>query len=99
MPTCRRSDLPPLGRNPRRPGHRPPAQLDDALVGPLEACDQTEQGRLARAARAEQCDDLPLPDLKADAGNGLNRAEPSRNTFEPDLRVHGRVTLHKRGTS
>ena len=41
----------------------------------LEQVDAPEQGRLARARRADQADDLVLVDLEVDAPQNLERAE------------------------
>src|ERR671931_1601389 len=46
------------------------AELDPAFVGPLEAGNQTQRRRLARARGPEQREELARPDLEVDAVDG-----------------------------
>ena len=57
------------------PGHLPAADRDAARVRLLEAGDHAQQRRLARAARAEQRDELAGGDAQARAGDGPSAAE------------------------
>ncbi len=50
----------------RQARHVPPAQLDEAPVRPLEACDQPEARRLARARGPEHREELAGPHLDVD---------------------------------
>src|SRR5205807_10163292 len=49
-----------------------------AGVGPVEAGDAVEHGRLARPVGADHADDLELPDPNADVVERLEAAEPDR---------------------
>jgi hypothetical protein len=52
-----------------------PADQDAAAVWPLDAGDDAQQRRLARAARAEDREELPRVDVQRDAAQSLHRAE------------------------
>src|SRR4051812_24472393 len=49
-----------------------------AVVGPIEAGDAVERRRLAGAVRADESDDLPLPDRHREVVECLKTAEPDR---------------------
>ena len=60
-------------------------ELHAARIGLLEAGDQAQRGRLARARRAEEREELAAPDVQ---GNGVDRrdaAEPARELDEPHV--------------
>ena len=57
-----------------RPLTSRPAELDAPAVGALEAGDQPQAGRLARAGRAEHREELVLGDLEVDAVDGHDLA-------------------------
>src|SRR5713101_476389 len=48
---------------------------DPSVVGPVEAGDEAERGRLAAAGRAEQREELALPQLDLDSVERLDAAE------------------------
>ena len=57
-----------LGLDPApAPGHGAAGDRHGPAVGPLEAGDQPQQRRLARSARAEQAEQLPVGHLEIDA--------------------------------
>ena len=59
----------------RLPRDVDPRELHGPFVGPLEAGDHAQQGRLARAGRAEHREELAVGDLEIDAVGGHDRAE------------------------
>src|SRR4029077_4804825 len=71
-------------RPPRNRSDDPVAQGDLAGVGLLEAGHETERGRLAAAARAEQREDLAALDLQRHAVDRGRRAEQLADPVEPE---------------
>ena len=68
------------------------AELDAALVGPLEAGDQAKRRRLAGAGRAEQGEELAPAHLEVDAGHGDDLAVGLAEAEQADVRRrHGRL--------
>src|SRR6266566_9167176 len=63
-----------------------PRELDSALGGPLEAGDQAQRSRLARARGPEQGEELPGPDFEVDAIDGDYVAVGLTDADEPHIR-------------
>ena len=61
----------------RRREQRPAADLDLALVRPLQAGEAAQRGRLPAPGRAEQREQLALRRLERDAVDGRNRLAPA----------------------
>ena len=70
-PVCSIAPTPPVVDR-ARPG--PPEHRDRARVGPGQAEQHLDRGRLARAVRPEQRDRLARRDLEVDAGDRVHRA-------------------------
>ena len=78
----------PVGRQTR---DRPAAEMDRARVRCEEPGDQAERGRLARAVRADERDDLALTHAEREVGDRLETAEPLRQPRDvQQRRRHGR---------
>ena len=74
-------------------------ELDVAAVGRVDACEQLDQRRLARAVFAEQCEDLAGPHVERDAVDGLGAAEAFADVAELEQRrVHRRTTFDTSGS-
>ena len=69
--------------------------LDMTLVRLLEAGNETQAGRLARARGAEHGEELALGDVERDAVDGPDRAEVTTDIDESNGRRHG---LRRRGS-
>ena len=67
-----------------QPRHVPAAELDRALVGPVEAGEHVDERRLAGAVRPDQPHDLVVVDLEIDAGERLHALEGPRDGGGPE---------------
>ena len=71
----------------RATGDVRPAELDPALVGPLEAGDHPQRRRLARAGRAEHREELAARDVEVDPVDGRDVPVPLPHADDADVDV------------
>ena len=70
--------------------------LDMALVRLLEAGNEAQAGRLARARRAEHGEEFAFHDVEGDAIDGADRAEVAGDVDESNGRRHGAAPSRER---
>jgi hypothetical protein len=84
----------------RAAGDVGPGELDAAAVGQLEAGDEAQRRRLARAGRAEQREELPARDVERDRIHRDDVAEAAGQVDEADVdarRIRSGVVLRAHG--